>query len=70
MKAERWRVEELTNKAGMLLKNRARVLGACFITIAKPSPEPGHEAEIVVGRGEKNAKNGKSNPIGCVGSMT
>ena len=62
-----WEIDE---QSGMLLQNRVMVLGVWFMASANPSLEPGHEAGIVVGSGEKNAKNGKSYPIGCVDSMT
>ena len=56
MSAETMEGGKLTNEAGMLLKNRAMVLGAWLIAIAKPSPKPREPKMKEVG--EKSGQEG------------
>ena len=50
---------KLTNKASMLLKNRAMEQAVWVDAIARRRLEPGPEAQILVGSAKKRTKKGK-----------
>ena len=57
----------LTNKAGMLLKDRGIEQAVWVIAIVKPQPQAENPNEKV---GEKVAREGRTNQLGYIESMT